>query len=356
MKVCILGDGLTSLALAKAFVNRGIVVDILSNNINKNKKDKIRTIGISKSNIEFLNKNILNIEKLLWDINKIDIYSESHINEKILSFDDNNQRLFSIVKNYKLKDYLLSNLNKNQLIKFKKKINFALIKKDYKLIVNCDPHNIITKKFFYKKISKNYYSNAYVTIISHKKIENNIATQIFTSKGPLAFLPISNNETSVVYSIRGMEKIDLLNLIKKYNKKYQILKIFNPKNFEIYSSNLRSYHHNNILAFGDLLHKLHPHAGQGFNMSLRDIKEILGLIDFRMKNGLELDSSICSDFEKKRRHTNYLFSQGVDFLYEFFKFESKINNYALNKTIKFLGKNQSIIKLAKKFADKGIIV
>tara|TARA_B100001939_G_scaffold336608_1_gene339892 strand:- start:281 stop:1351 length:1071 start_codon:yes stop_codon:yes gene_type:complete len=356
MKVCILGDGLTSLALAKAFVNKGIVVDILSNNINKNKKDKIRTIGISKSNIEFLNKNILNIEKLLWDINKIDIYSESHINEKILSFDDNNQRLFSIVKNYKLKDYLLSNLNKNQLIKFKKKINFALIKKDYKLIVNCDPHNIITKKFFYKKISKNYYSNAYVTIINHKKIENNIATQIFTSKGPLAFLPISNNETSIVYSIRGMEKIDLLNLIKKYNKKYQILKIFNPKNFEIYSSNLRSYHHNNILAFGDLLHKLHPHAGQGFNMSLRDIKEILGLIDFRMKNGLELDSSICSDFEKKRRHTNYLFSQGVDFLYEFFKFESKINNYALNKTIKFLGKNQSIIKLAKKFADKGIIV
>ena len=42
MKVCILGDGLTSLALAKAFVNKGIVVDILSNNINKNKKDKIK--------------------------------------------------------------------------------------------------------------------------------------------------------------------------------------------------------------------------------------------------------------------------------------------------------------------------
>ena len=226
MKIYILGDGLTSLALAKALVNRGIVVDILSNNINKNKKDKIRTIGISKSNIEFLNKNILNIEKLLWDINKIDIYSESHINEKILSFDDNNQRLFSIVKNYKLKDYLLSILNKNKLIKFKKNIDFSLIKKDYKLIVNCDPHNIITKKFFYKKISKNYYSNAYVTIISHKKIENNIATQIFTSKGPLAFLPISNNETSIVYSIRGTEKIDLLNLIKKYNKKYQIFKNF----------------------------------------------------------------------------------------------------------------------------------
>ena len=64
---------------------------------------------------------------------------------------------------------------------------------------------ILLLKIFYKKKQK-LLSNAYVTIISHKKIENNIATQIFTSKGPLAFLPISN-ETSVVYSIRGMEKL-----------------------------------------------------------------------------------------------------------------------------------------------------
>tara|TARA_Y100001954_G_scaffold231120_1_gene279898 strand:+ start:547 stop:750 length:204 start_codon:yes stop_codon:yes gene_type:complete len=63
MKVCILGDGLTSLTFAKALVNKGIVVDIFSTNKNRNITDKIRTIGISRSNIEFLNKNILNIEK-----------------------------------------------------------------------------------------------------------------------------------------------------------------------------------------------------------------------------------------------------------------------------------------------------
>ena len=356
MKVCILGDGLTSLTFAKALVNKGIVVDIFSTNKNRNITDKIRTIGISRSNIEFLNKNILNIEKLLWDINEIEIYSESSINEKILNFNENNQRLFSIVKNYKLKNYFLSNLKKNKFVNFKKNINLELIKKDYKLIINCDPFNIITKKFFYKKINKNYKSNAYVTIINHKRIENNSAIQIFTSKGPLAFLPISKKETSIVYSIRGLEKIDLSNLIKKYNKKYQILKIIDPKSFEIYSSNLRSYYYENILAFGDLLHKLHPHAGQGFNMTLRDIKEILDIIDVRIKNGLELNSSICIDFEKRSRHTNYLFSQGIDFLYEFFKFESEINNYNLNKTIKFLGKNQIINKLATKFANKGIVV
>ena len=45
-----------------------------------------------------------------------------------------------------------------------------------------------------------------------------------------------------------------------------------------------------------------------------------------------------------------------DYNYEFFKFESEINNYNLNKTIKFLGKNQIINKLATKFANKGIVV
>ena len=60
MKVCILGNGLTSLTLAKALVNIGVSTDVfLSKNDKKN--DKSRTLGISKSNIEFFNKNILNI-------------------------------------------------------------------------------------------------------------------------------------------------------------------------------------------------------------------------------------------------------------------------------------------------------
>ena len=32
---------------------------------------------------------------------------------------------------------------------------------DYKLIFNCDFNNFITKKFFYKKIIKDYDSNAF---------------------------------------------------------------------------------------------------------------------------------------------------------------------------------------------------
>ena len=70
MKVCIIGNGLTALTLASALIKQNIYVDVLYEkkilNINKN-----RTIGISKSNIDYINKNIANINKLLWKIKKI---------------------------------------------------------------------------------------------------------------------------------------------------------------------------------------------------------------------------------------------------------------------------------------------
>ena len=112
MKVCILGDGLTSLSLAKTLVNQGIFVDIYSDKKIK-KLNKFRTIGITKSNIEFFNKYILNIEKLLWKINKIEIYSKNLNNEKILNFEKNNEQLFSMIKSHQLYDCLNSKLIKN---------------------------------------------------------------------------------------------------------------------------------------------------------------------------------------------------------------------------------------------------
>ena len=62
---------------------------------------------------------------------------------------------------------------------------------NYNLVINCSSSNFITKKFFYKKINKDYNAVAFTTIIKHNKFSNNIASQYFTELGPLAFLPIS---------------------------------------------------------------------------------------------------------------------------------------------------------------------
>ena len=358
MKVCIIGNGLVSLTLANDLVARGLSVDVFSNKKHK-EYNQNQTLGIARSNVEYFNKNILNIEKILWKINNIKIYSGNVSKNEILNFKGANKYLFSVTKNYQLYKLLEKKLKKNSLFKYKKNTHYKnIIKEDYKLIINCDYNHEITKKFFSNKIKKKYDSFAFTTIINHKKIDtNDVAIQIFTEKGPIAFLPISKTKTSVVCSLRhhkNENKIDINNLIKIFNPKYRITKINKIGNFELRSANLRKYYKNNILAFGDLLHMIHPLAGQGFNMSLRDIKELTRLIDNRIKLGLDLDSSICVDFQNKMKHKNYIFSQGIDLIYEFFNFQNKFKSNILNNYINFIGKNKLLNNLFKKFADRGL--
>ena len=125
MRVCILGSGLTALTLAKALVNQNIFVDLVSSNKN-HKTNLSRTIGISKSNFNYFNRNITNIEKISWKLKKIEIYTDKNKNEKILHFENSNNQLFSIIKNHQLCEVLNKTLFKNKYfnrIKSKKKIN-----------------------------------------------------------------------------------------------------------------------------------------------------------------------------------------------------------------------------------------
>ena len=356
MRVCVIGSGLSALTLAKALVNLNIFVDVDK----QNKKEKInrsRTIGISKSNLKYFNKNIINIEKKIWNLKKIEIYSENLKNEKILKFEDNKDQLFSIVKNYQIHDLLNENLRNNKYFKVIKLNKKLIASNKYDLIINTDYKSNFTKKFFNKKIIKSYNSLAYTTIIKHKKIINDSAIQIFTKNGPLAFLPISNERTSIVFSIHNSKKNKIENinkLIRHYNFKYNIKKIDKVECFDLISFNLRSYYHKNLLAFGDLLHRIHPLAGQGFNMTIRDIKSLLDIIIKKIDLGLPLDSSLNVEFEKKTKHKNYIFSNSIDLIHEFFNFERKLNNSFLSKSVKILGKNPSINKIFTQIADKGI--
>ncbi len=356
MKVCILGDGLTGLTLAKALVNQNIYVDLVSQR-KKSLSNKNRTIGISKSNIEYFNSNIVNTKKIAWNLQKIEIFSDKLKNEKILNFENKNKILFSIIKNDQLIKILNISLKKN---KFYKKIYLkedSNLLENYNLVFNTNYDNFITKKYFSKKISKIYNNLAYTTIIKHNKISNNIATQIFTKRGPLAFLPISNFETSIVYSLNysdGIKDINISEIINSYNLKYKIKKIEKVNFFELKSLNLRSYYYENILAFGDLLHKIHPLAGQGFNMTIRDIIILTNIVKEKISLGLNLDKSVNIEFEKKLKHKNYIFTNGIDFIYEFFNVERKIKSNILTKSVQKFGNYYSFNKIFKSIADRGI--
>ena len=362
MNVCIIGDGITSLSLAKNFINKKINVHIY----HKSKIQELtpsRTIGISKNNLEFFKKEIHEIPKQnCWKINKIEIYSQKLENENILNFENKKNDLFYIIKNDELHKSLKKKVFKSKFFKsiiIKKTFNEEqLNKKKYDLIINCDSNNFLTKKYFTKKLEKNYFNVAYTAILKHKKIDNNTAVQIFTEFGPVAFLPISKNETSVVCSLdiksRRFTNVEIVEIINKNNPKYEINKILALNSFRLSSFNLRSYYNKNILAFGDSLHRIHPLAGQGFNMTIRDIKILSEIIQSKIELGLQIDTSILSDFEKQTRDKNFIFSNGIDFIYEFFNIEKKIKIKNITKILKTIGKNKNFNNLLIKFADRGI--
>ena len=116
MKVCILGDNLTSLALAKALVKKEIFVDLFYEKKNT-KIDITRTIGISKSNIDFFNREITNIKRMLWPIKKIKIFTENSNDKEIIKFENQKDNLFSILQNQKIFNQLIIELKKSKFFK-----------------------------------------------------------------------------------------------------------------------------------------------------------------------------------------------------------------------------------------------
>ena len=146
----------------------------------------------------------------------------------------------------------------------------------------------------------------------------------------------------------------ILELIKKNNLTYKIKKIHSINSFKLKSSIPRSYYYKNILAFGDLLHKIHPLAGQGFNMTIRDIKTLSEIIQTKINLGIQLDQTVLEEFENKTRYKNFIFSSGIDFIFEFFNFEKNTKDRNLNKILKLLGKNKSLNNIFIKIADKGL--
>jgi 2-octaprenyl-6-methoxyphenol hydroxylase len=194
-------------------------------------------------------------------------------------------------------------------------------------------------------------------------LNNNVARQIFLDEAILAFLPVSDRKTSVVFSVKKnffKEKISNT-LIKRKIKFYA--KIFFKKiefisNFEIKELNLlirKKYHSERVLLFGDALHLVHPLAGQGVNMMLRDLKVLKEILNSKINLGLDIGADdVLSEFENITKTKNFTYSLGIDFIRKSFKFKKKPLKIFRNKILVELNKNDILKNIFYNIADRGL--
>ena len=360
MKICIIGKGLTALILAKKLVELGIKIDLIDEKEIHFFSDS-RTLAITEKNIEFLTSSFPNITNKGCPVNEIKIYDERDLLNDLITFKKDKKVQFYMYEYNAILDYVTQILKRDKrfkILKNKKNLFTKNFLEEYELIIDTSLKNSYSKKIFYKKVTKDYLSKAFVTIINHESIKNNIARQIFTKYGPVAFLPISKNRTSIVFSIKNKENrkgIEIKNLINKYNNFYKIKSFKKIENFELKFSLMRKYYFKNILAFGDALHRIHPLAGQGFNMNLRDIQNLLMLIKQNLEIGLPLNELILKKFENKMSYKNVIFATGIDFIYEFFMYENKLPNIISRKIFNIIN-NKKFLNISKEIANRGISI
>ena len=386
-KICIIGSGLTALTIAYLLSKFKLQIDIAEQDRSK-KKIKPTKLALSKHSLDQLCfyglKDIKKKSNVVKNIYLHDSYSSISLKQD-LHFSASNKKealayiidgniLFSDIskkiesfKNINFIKKEISSINDN---KFYKEIIFKDLKKEnYNLIIFASANNIVLlSKFKLRKvIDKSYNEDAYVFNLYHKKIINNSARQFFLKDGPLAFLPVSRTETSVIWSIKNNS------INKKYvSSKKRLSKFFNSHFKELFNEIISiseinkfnlSYIFNKLkdskrtLLFGDIANKIHPIAGQGWNMTLRNIFSLIKVIKYSENLGLEIGNDIfIKKYLDETSLNNLTFATLIDGIRKIF--DVKIDSYAAirKNTLSNIDKNSFLKKNFVNIANKGLFI
>ena len=133
-----------------------------------------------------------------------------------------------------------------------------------------------------------YNQHAVIANISTELPHHNQAFERFTKHGPLALLPLTRNRMSLVWCQKktDLKKVMSLNdekFIKQLQSEFgfrlgQITKVGERYEYPLALHLPEKNHSGRVLLLGNSAHTLHPIAGQGFNVGLRDIAALCDAI------------------------------------------------------------------------------
>ena len=173
-----------------------------------------------------------------------------------------------------------------------------------------------------------YDQKAIVTTFKHELPNDGVAHQIFFAGGPLALLPLTGNRCSIVWSdtARAVDAAMALGneaftaeLARRIGGFLGDIKLCAPR--QAYPLSLQMaerYTDERLILVGDAAHAIHPIAGQGLNMGLRDAAALADVVAESRAAGLDLGGAAIDDYEAWRNFDNKILGASTDILNRLF--------------------------------------
>ena len=353
----VIGGGLSGLTTTLALSKIGLSVAIIDKTslkiVKKNEGDQ-RTTAVSASG-----KKVF--EALdVWDSLKkgaepiLDIVVSEKGKKGHLSFDHQTvgtEPMGHIIDNIELKNSLISSIRSQKNIKlfpFKSLNNFfpetGAVTIDLNdgssyeaaLLVAADGRNSDGRRIAkIKSTNIDYNQSSIVFTVGHEKAHRGTAYEQFTTGGPIASLPMRGNKSSVVWSedtevVESLMQLDDKDFAAAASYRLndclgKMTIIGQRKVFPLKLNYADTIIANRFAMVGDAAHGLHPIAGQGFNLGLRDIANLTEEISNARRLGLDIGSfETLRSYQAARRFDNFSLVAATDGLNRLFTDNNKI--------------------------------
>lgn len=161
-----------------------------------------------------------------------------------------------------------------------------------------------------QKLVRQYNQTAIITNVLPQQAHQYRAFERFTDEGPLALLPMSNNLMSLVWCVQNPEKLMqcsetefLVALQHRFG--WRLGKLLQCGQRFAYPLNLYQAEQHiqpRIALIGNAAQTLHPIAGQGFNLGIRDVMQLAKLIATNYKTKQDIgDYQNLMPYERARQ-------------------------------------------------------
>lgn len=207
---------------------------------------------------------------------------------------------------------------------------------------------------------------ALVTTVKTEKHHQDTAWQRFLNTGPLAFLPLTEGYSSIVWSTSPAEAKRLtkipeaefaLELEQAFESKLgKIESVAGRAVFPLRLFETMNYVKPRLALVGDAAHTIHPLAGQGVNLGLADVASLMTVIVDALNDKKDIgDFKVLRRYERWRRADNRSMLVAMDGLKRLFGSELSVvkdlRSFGLNLTNKITPLKNLIMQQAMGIND-----